>query len=151
MLTIPIASPRMYTSAWSDMVRGFVRKKKPSVMWKREMEVKMVLEDMSAMFVGMRRCDAANRDVFWGVCGVWVRTNGCRARPRRRGSSSRCRLESCVSCGWLRGQVDELAHLMKETEGQLVCQDQHIPVKTSMMSLADGRAGPLAYVVPRQG
>lgn len=37
------------TRAWSAMVPGFVRKKKPRVMWKRETEVMIVLAEMSAM------------------------------------------------------------------------------------------------------
>jgi hypothetical protein len=49
---MPIASPRMYTSAWSAMVAGFVIKKKPKVIWKREMEVRIVRADIRAI-VGM--------------------------------------------------------------------------------------------------
>ena len=44
-----MASPRIYTRAWSATVMGFVRKKKPSVMWKSDRDVMMVLADMSAM------------------------------------------------------------------------------------------------------
>jgi len=45
-----MASPRRKTTAWSAMVLGLVRKKKPRVMWKRQREVRMVREDMSAIF-----------------------------------------------------------------------------------------------------
>ena len=38
--------------AWSAIVAGFVRKKKPRVMWKREMEVMIVRAEMSAMVGG---------------------------------------------------------------------------------------------------
>jgi hypothetical protein len=50
-----MASPRTHTRAWSAMDMGFVKKKKARVMWKREMEVKMVFADMSAMVAGERR------------------------------------------------------------------------------------------------
>lgn len=61
-----MASPMTYTSAWSAMVAGFVRKKNPSVMWKREREVRIVLADMRAMvavclFVRSVSVVAANR------------------------------------------------------------------------------------------
>lgn len=42
-------SPRAQTRAWSAMVMGLVRKKKPSVMWKSESEVMIVFADMRAM------------------------------------------------------------------------------------------------------
>lgn len=35
--------------AWSAIVLGLVRKKKARVRWKRQMEVMMVLAEMSAM------------------------------------------------------------------------------------------------------
>jgi hypothetical protein len=38
-----------YTIAWSATVPGFVRKKKPSVMWKRHSEVRIVFAEMRAM------------------------------------------------------------------------------------------------------
>lgn len=47
--TSPIDSPRIQTRAWSAMVLGLVRKKKPKVRWKREREVMMVLAEMSAI------------------------------------------------------------------------------------------------------
>ena len=45
------------------MVLGFVRKKKPRVMWKRDMEVMSVLDVMRAMVVcglGLTGCDLTN-------------------------------------------------------------------------------------------
>lgn len=42
-------SPRAQTRAWSAMVMGFVRKKKPRVMWKSESEVMIVFADMRAI------------------------------------------------------------------------------------------------------
>jgi len=45
-----MASPRRKTTAWSAIVLGLVRKKKPRVMWKRQREVRMVRDDMSAIF-----------------------------------------------------------------------------------------------------
>lgn len=42
-------SPRAQTRAWSAMVMGLVRKKKPRVMWKSESEVMIVFADMRAM------------------------------------------------------------------------------------------------------
>lgn len=42
--------PRIQTKAWSATVMGFVRKKKPRVMWKSEREVRIVVADISAMF-----------------------------------------------------------------------------------------------------
>jgi len=39
----------MYTTAWSAIVPGFVKKKKPRVMWKRETEVMIVFPDINAM------------------------------------------------------------------------------------------------------
>jgi hypothetical protein len=38
-----------YTSAWSAIVEGLVRKKKASVMWKRETDVMIVFAEMSAI------------------------------------------------------------------------------------------------------
>jgi hypothetical protein len=49
-----MASPMMYTRAWSATVAGFVMKKKPSVMWKRETDVMMVRAEMSAMVTAIR-------------------------------------------------------------------------------------------------
>lgn len=49
---MPIDSPRINTSAWSATVMGLVRKKKPSMTWKRQREVRIVLADMSAMVDG---------------------------------------------------------------------------------------------------
>lgn len=46
---MPIASPIINTSVWSAIDDGFVRKKKPIVMWKREMELIMVAPDMRPM------------------------------------------------------------------------------------------------------
>lgn len=43
---MPIASPIMNTSVWSAMEDGFVRKKNPRVMWKRDMELMMVAPEM---------------------------------------------------------------------------------------------------------
>lgn len=53
-LTIPMLCPRTCTRIWSLMVLGFVRKKKPRVMWKRDMEVMIVLDVMRAMIVEAR-------------------------------------------------------------------------------------------------
>lgn len=46
---MPIDSPIIQTSAWSATVIGFVRKKKASVMWKSEREVRIVFAEMRAM------------------------------------------------------------------------------------------------------
>lgn len=50
-ITSPMASPSTYTTAWSATVPGLVRKKKPKVIWKKEMEVMIVFADMSAILV----------------------------------------------------------------------------------------------------
>jgi len=69
-LTMPMASPRTKTSAWSAIVAGLVRKKKASVMWKKESDVRIVLADMSAMMAerpgdsGGRVCRPAIREVL---------------------------------------------------------------------------------------
>lgn len=44
-----MASPISQTTPWSAMVAGLVTKKKARVMWKRQMEVKIVLADKSPM------------------------------------------------------------------------------------------------------
>lgn len=46
---MPMDEPRTHTRAWSAMVAGLVRKKKARVMWKREMEVMIVVPEMRAM------------------------------------------------------------------------------------------------------
>lgn len=86
-LTNPMASPRTHTRAWSAMDSGFVKKKKASVMWKREMEVKMVFADMSAMIASsavFSDCSSAAGQVLGtrsgdhGGCGTRVRAAaGC--------------------------------------------------------------------------
>lgn len=53
--TMPMASPRTKTSAWSAIVAGLVRKKKARVMWKKESEVRIVLVDIRAMLGEVRR------------------------------------------------------------------------------------------------
>lgn len=45
-----MASPMIYTKVWSAIVFGEERKKKASVMWKRETEVRMVFAEMMAIF-----------------------------------------------------------------------------------------------------
>jgi hypothetical protein len=47
--TRPIASPIMKTRVWSAIVRGFVRKKKASVMWKSDRDVMIVAAEMTAI------------------------------------------------------------------------------------------------------
>ena len=48
---MPIASPIMNTSVWSAIEDGFVRKKKPRVTWKRDMELMMVAPEMRPIAV----------------------------------------------------------------------------------------------------
>lgn len=49
-----MASPMTNTMAWSAMVPGLVRKKKASVTWKSEMDVRIVRADISAMTTSAR-------------------------------------------------------------------------------------------------
>lgn len=44
--TRPMDSPNTQTMAWSATDLGLVRKKNPSVMWKRHSEVRIVVPDM---------------------------------------------------------------------------------------------------------
>jgi hypothetical protein len=47
--TSPIASPKTNTRVWSAIVAGDVRKKKPSVIWKRDRERMIVFALTTAM------------------------------------------------------------------------------------------------------
>ena len=48
---MPIASPMMKTSVWSDRAPGEVRKKYASVMWNSEREVMIVFPEMSPILL----------------------------------------------------------------------------------------------------
>jgi hypothetical protein len=48
---MPMDSPMIYTSAWSAIVPGLVRKKKPKVIWNSDTEVMIVLAEISAMML----------------------------------------------------------------------------------------------------
>jgi hypothetical protein len=52
-VTSPIACPITKTRVWSAIVAGEVRKKKARVMWKRESEVMIVEEEITAMMLSM--------------------------------------------------------------------------------------------------
>jgi hypothetical protein len=52
---MPMLSPRVHTSVWSSMVLGLVRKNQARVRWKRETEVMMVVDEMSAMTIAFLR------------------------------------------------------------------------------------------------
>ena len=56
-----MASPNSQTTPWSAIFAGLVMKKKARVMWKRAMEVKSVLADMSPMVTGWV-CRGSRRD-----------------------------------------------------------------------------------------
>lgn len=72
--TRPIASPSSQTTPWSAMVAGRVMKKKASVMWKREMEVRIVVADMSPMVTDGFICRCRCRDSrLVGLTGWMVR------------------------------------------------------------------------------
>lgn len=69
---MPMDSPSIKTSAWSARVMGLVRKKKPSVMWKSEREVTIVLADMSAM-IGFVLLSQDKKDSVSDVVRRWFR------------------------------------------------------------------------------
>lgn len=72
---MPIASPIINTSVWSAIDDGFVRKKKPMVMWKREMELMMVAPDMRPMAAVVEECQEGGEAV--GNVFEFCRVSAC--------------------------------------------------------------------------